>query len=110
MFVHPEIEEIINSVGLKYFVPNQHMLRNAGKVLDYIDDINIERVGKFELTPADSLYLQWNLENLEFYFECLSNGNILYTFRKDGLGKASGSSKIEEFIPMLQNFLLISID
>ncbi|MDP9079148.1 MAG: hypothetical protein M3O71_17105 [Bacteroidota bacterium] len=110
MLVHPEIEEILNNAGPENFIPTQYMLRSAGKLLNYIDDINAERAGKFELTAADSLYLQWDLEDLEFYFECLANGKILYTFRKGGLGKASGSSKIEEFIPMLESFLLISIN
>jgi hypothetical protein len=110
MYTHPEIEEILNSTGPEFFTPNAMMLQNAEKLLNYIDDINLERTGKFETTPAESLYLLWNAENLEFHFECLKNGRILYTFRKSGYGKASGSSTIDEFIPMLENYLLISID
>lgn len=110
MYTHPEIEDLLNSTGPEFFIPNTAMLQNAEKLLNYIDDINLERTGKFEPTPAESLYLLWNAGDLEFHFECLKNGRILYTFRKDGYGKASGSSFIDEFIPMLENYLLISID
>jgi len=108
MYTHPEIEEILNSTGPE-FAPNAMMLQNAEKLLNYIDDINLERTGKFEATPAESLYLLWNAEDLEFHFECLKNGKILYTFRKGGYGKASGSNTIDEFIPTLESYLLISI-
>jgi len=109
MYTHPEIEEILNSIQPEVFIPNAMMLQNAEQLLNYIDDINLERTGKFELTPADSLYLLWTAEDIEFHFECLENGMILYTFRKGGYWKASGSSAIDEFIPMLEDYLLTSI-
>lgn len=109
MYTHHEIEEILNSINPEAFIPNTMMLRSAGKVLDYLDDLNLPRTSKFELTPADSLYLLWDVQDLEFHFECLKNGRILYTFRTNGYGKASGFSTIDEFIPMLENYLLISI-
>jgi len=110
MHTHPEIEEILNSTGPEFFTPNTVMLQSAGKVLNYLDDLNLPRTGKFEPTPAESLYLLWEAGNLEFHFECLKNGRILYTFRKGGFGKASGFSTIDDFIPMLENYLLVSID
>jgi hypothetical protein len=110
MYTHPEIKEILNSTIPEFFMPNAMMLQNAEMLLNYIDDINLERTSKFEPTPAESLYLLWNTEGLEFHFECLKNGRILYTFREGGYGKASGSSTINEFIPMLEKYLLISIN
>jgi hypothetical protein len=110
MYTHPEIAEILSSTGPGFFTPNAVMLHNAEILLNYIDDINLERSGKFEPTPAESLYLFWNAGDLEFHFECLMNGRILYTFRKSGYGKASGTSTIDRFIPMLESFLLTSIN
>jgi hypothetical protein len=110
MYIHPEISEILNSTSPGIFRPNAVMLRNAEILLNYIDDINLERSDKFEPTPADSLCLFWNAGDLELHFECLRNGRILYTFRKSGYGNASGSSTIDRFIPMLENFLLTSIN
>ncbi|ASU35556.1 hypothetical protein [Mucilaginibacter xinganensis] len=109
MFKHPEIEAILIGVGADLFKPNSVMLQNAELLLNYIDDINLERPGKFELTAADSLYLLWNAEGLEFHLECLKNGRIFYTFRKGGYGNATGSATIDEFIPMLESYLLIGI-
>lgn len=110
MYTHPEIEEILNGSGPEFFTPNAVMLQSVETVLNYLDDLNLPRTGKFEPTPADSLYLLWEVENLEFHFECLKNGRILYTFRKGGFGKTSGFSTIDAFIPMLENYLLLSID
>ncbi len=107
--MHPEIAEILNSTAPEFFTPNAVMLQNADALLNYIDDINLERTGKFELTAAESLYLLWIAEDMEFHFECLKNGRILYTFRNNGCGEAYGCNTIDEFIPALQNYLLMSI-
>ena len=106
--MHPEIEEILNSANLDFLMPKV-MLLNAERLLNYFDDINVERTGKFEPTPAESLYIVWNVEQLEFHIECLMNGNILYTFRKNGLGKATGCSNADQFMELLQQYLLVSI-
>ena len=37
----------------------------------------------------------------------LKNGKILYTFRKGGYEKASGSYPLDKFIPQLERYLLI---
>ena len=107
MYTHPEIEEILN--GPCFFIPGAVMLQNAETLLNYIDDINLERNTKFEQTPAESLYLFWAVEDLEFHIECLYDGRILYTFRKNGRGRANGCVAIDEFIPILQDYLLMSI-
>jgi hypothetical protein len=106
--MHPEIVEILN-MDQEFFTPNAMILQNAERLLNYIDDINLERTGKFEPTPADSLYLLWTANDLEFHLECLNNGMVLYTFRKSGFWKASGCNVINEFVPMLENYLLMSI-
>jgi hypothetical protein len=108
MYTHPEIEEIL-STAPEFFIPNAGMLQNAEALLNYIDDINLEGTGKFEPTPAESLYLLWSAEDLEFHLECLSDGRILYTFRKGGYGRANGCLSIDQFIPVLQDYLLMSI-
>ena len=107
--MHPEIDEILNNLDLEYPVPYPAVLNNAARILDYMDDIYVERRGKFEHTPAESLYIMWNVEGLEFHIECLKNGLILYTFRKGRLGKLYGSATIDEFMPMLQGYLLAGI-
>jgi hypothetical protein len=107
--MHPEIEEVLNNLYQDQLVPNNITLANAEKVLNYIEDINLERTGKFELTPAESLYLLWDIEDWDLHIECLSNGKILYTFRKSGFAKACGSVTINEFIPFLEKYLLMGI-
>lgn len=90
-------------------MPDAVMLQNAELLLNYVDDINLERSGRFEQTPADSLYLLWTVEDLEFHMECLRDSRILYTFRKNGYGMANGCVTIDKFIPMLQDYLLMCI-
>lgn len=109
MYTHIEIQELLNSGSPFYFTSNAIMLQNAETLLNYIDDINLERTGTFEFTPAESLYLVWNAEDLEFHLECLADGRILYTFRKAGYGGANGCLAIDKFIPFLQDYLLMSI-
>jgi hypothetical protein len=104
--MHAEIKAVLNDLNRAYPAPNTVTLQSAEMVLNYIEDINLERTNKFELTPAESLYLLWTVENWEFHIECLSNGCILYTFRKGGYRKCYGSISINEFIPLLENYLL----
>jgi hypothetical protein len=107
--MHPEIESVLNNLYPDQLVPDNSTLVNAEKVLNYIEDINLERTGKFELTPAESLYLLWEIENWDLHIECLNNGNILYTFRKGGFARTCGSAAIHEFIPLLEKYLLMGI-
>jgi hypothetical protein len=107
--MHPEIDEILNNLDLEYPVPSRAVLNNAERILNYMDDIYVERRGKFEHTPAESLYIMWAVEGLEFHIECLKNGLIQYTFRRGRLGKLYGSGTIQEFMPLLQGYLLAGI-
>jgi hypothetical protein len=107
--MHPEIKNILNNLDPEYPFPAPAVLRNAERILNYMDDIYLERTGKFEHTPAESLYIMWSLEGLEFHIECLKNGRILYTFRKGVSGKAFGSVAINQFMLRLENYLLAGI-
>jgi len=104
--MHPEIEEILMNFDFENPLPEAFVLQNAEQILNYMDDINIERTSKFEYTPAESLYILWNVEGLEFHIECLKSGAILYTFRSYQFGKAFGSDTIDKFIPRLESYLL----
>jgi hypothetical protein len=107
--MHPEIDDILNNLDLEYPVPSPTVLANAARILNYMDDIYVERRGKFEHTPAESLYIMWSVEGLDLHIECLKNGLILYTFRKGNVGKRYGSGTIDEFMPLLQSYLLAGI-
>jgi len=104
--MHPEIEDILKNCDPESAFPTADAVINAERILRYIDDINIERTGKFEYTAAESLYIPWMVEDMEFHIECLKTGRILYTFRKDGYYKAFGSDAIDQFIPRLESYLL----
>lgn len=107
--MHPEIDDIVNNLDLEYPVPMPVVLKNAERILNYMDDIYVERRGRFEHTPAESLYINWALEGLDLHIECLKNGDIMYTFRKGKTGKQYGTATIGEFMPLLQSYLLAGI-
>jgi len=100
-------ETFFTKADREYPYPNAVTLQSAEKLLQYIQDINLEGPGKFLPTPSDSLYLLWNVEDWEFHIECIKNGNIIYTFSKDGRKEASGSYPVDEFIPQLEKYLLL---
>ncbi|MDB5017983.1 MAG: hypothetical protein JWQ84_2815 [Mucilaginibacter sp.] len=106
--MHSEIEAALNNSDQEFLVPNV-TLQNAEKLLHYIEDLNLERSGIFELTAAESLYLLWVVADWELNIECLKNGRILFTFRKGRIAKACGTFSIDEFIPYLEDYLLMDI-
>ncbi|MBB3055321.1 hypothetical protein [Mucilaginibacter gotjawali] len=87
-------------------LPKAFVLQNVERILNYMDDINIERKSKFEYTPAESFYILWEVEGLEFHIESLKNGLILYTFRNKAFGNVFGTETISKFIPRLESYLL----
>jgi len=107
--MHPEIEAALTVAEYYYTAPNAIALQNAEKLLNYIEDINLERTGKFVPTQSQGLYMLWSIEDWEFHMECIKNGNILYAFVKNGCKEASGSYPIDEFIPQLERYLLIGV-
>ena len=108
--MHAELEAVLNNLNPVFPFPTAVSLKNAERILNYMEDINLEKTGRFELTPAESLYILWDVEDLEFHIECLKNGMILYTFRKGGRKKSSGSYTCDEFIPQLEKCLLTGMD
>lgn len=107
--MHAEIETILRKLHKEGIVINEVALYNAHKLLNYIEDINLERKNKFELTPADSLYLLWEVDKWEIHIECLDCGKILYTFRRNGVSKAFGKLLLNDFINLLERYLLTGI-
>lgn len=104
--MHPELEDILLNLDTDVAAPGSVVLKNAEALLNYMDDIYVERTGRFEYTPAESLYIRWNVEGLEFHIECLKNGLVFYTFRQGDTCKAFGRESISDFIPQLQRHLL----
>ena len=107
--MHLEIEILLNNLPAESVLPDAVVLQNADKLLDYMEDINLERNEKFEFTPAESLYIRYNVGSWEFHMECIKNGKILYTFRKGRYGIDYGSSQIDRFLPKLEKYLLMII-
>jgi hypothetical protein len=107
--MHPEIKAALSKANQKYAAPDAIALQSAEKLLHYIDDVNLERTGKFTPTPVQSLFVLWNVEDWEFHMECIRNGSVLYTFSQAGIEKASGSYPVDEFIPQLEQYLLIGV-
>ena len=108
--MHPEIKAALTKVDKTHPAPNAIALKSSEKLLHYIEDINLERTGKFEPTPSQSLYILWNVQDWEFHMECIKNGSILYMFCKDGCEKARGSYSVDEFIPQLERYLLMGVE
>lgn len=104
-----EFEEILSNVEPGFFIPSDVILQNVRKVCSYISDINFGKNRKFELTSAETLYILWEVDDLEFHIEFLANGTILYTYRKCGYGKASGLTPADAFLPILQDHLMQGI-
>ena len=104
--MHPEIQAALTQVSKKYPAPNAITLRSAEKLLNYIEDINLERTGQFVPTASQSLYMLWSVEDWEFHMECIKNGSILFTFRKGGNEEAHGSYPVDKFIAQLEMYLL----
>jgi hypothetical protein len=106
--MHPEIKAALTN-SEQYPAPTDVTLQSAEKLLNYIEDINLERTGKITPTPSQSLFVKWNVEDWEFYMECIKNGRIRYIFRKGGHEEVSGNDPVEKFIPQLERYLLIGV-
>ena len=107
--MHPQISSTLNWANPYSPKPNDIVRDNAEKVLNYIEDINLERSGKFVPTATESLYMLWNVEDWEFHMECAKNGRVIYNFCKSGNERASGSQPVDKFINYLQGYLLMGV-
>ena len=106
--MHPEIEAAVSVTQVFKQLPvlNKVTMQNAEKLLRYIEDLNLERSGKFIPTLGKSLYMQWIVADWEFHLECVQNGRIFYSFCKADAEPVSGNDNVDEFIDRLEGFLL----
>jgi len=105
--MHTQITELVRVAGTYHMVPNDIAQNNAEKVLDYIDDLNLERNIRFRPTQSGSLFMAWNIGDWEYDMECVKNGYIIFTFTKSGYEKASGCVLFDDFIPQFEKYLLM---
>jgi hypothetical protein len=105
--MHPQITAVLNRVN-PYIPETSDIARdNAEKVLNYIEDINLERNVMFKPTSSGSLAVAWKIGDWEYQMECMKNGYIIYTFTKCEYEKASGCVLFDDFIPQFEKFLLM---
>ncbi|MGN6637488.1 MAG: hypothetical protein ACTHJ8_01140 [Mucilaginibacter sp.] len=105
--MHPQITAVLNNVNPYCPRPNNIAGQNAEKVLNYIEDLNLERNVRFRQTSAGSLFMAWRIGEWEYEMECVKNGYIIYTFTKEGYEKASGCLLFDDFIPQFEKYLLM---
>ena len=87
--------------------PNDVASGNAEKVLNYIEDINLEHNLMLGPTASGSLAIAWKIDDWEYQMECVKNGYIIYTFSKCEYEKASGCELFDDFIPQFEKYLLM---
>lgn len=105
--MHPQITAVLSRTGPYSPKPNDIARDNAEKVLNYIDDINLEKNVLFRPTLSGSLFIGWSIGDWEYEMECVKNGYIIYTFTKGGYQKASGCELFDDFIPQFEKYLLM---
>jgi|SRR5689334_20537524 hypothetical protein len=105
--MHPQLISVLNMRNPYNSRPNDIARHNAEKVLDYIEDINLEQNLSFKPTNAGSLAIAWKIGDWEYQMECVKNGYIVYTFTKCEYEKASGCELFDDFIPQFEKYLLL---
>jgi hypothetical protein len=105
--MHPQITAVLNKANPYTPKPNDVAQHNAEMVLNYIEDINLERNLRFRPTQSGSLFIAWKIGDWDYQMECVKNGYIIYTFTKAGYEKASGCVLFDEFIPQFEKYLLM---
>jgi hypothetical protein len=105
--MHPQIISVLNWANPYSPKPNEIVRDNAEKVLNYIEDINLEHEVRFRPTLAGSLCITWKIGDWEYQMECVKNGYIIFTFTKGEYEKASGCELFDDFIPQFEKYLLM---
>jgi hypothetical protein len=105
--MHPQIAAVVNNFNHYVQAPCDIAQNNAEKVLNYIDDLNLEKDIRFRPTLSGSLFMAWNIGDWEYDMECVKNGYIIFTFTKCGYEKASGCELFDDFIPQFEKYLLM---
>lgn len=105
--MHPHITAVLSRANPYTPTPNDVAQNTAERVLDYIEDINLEKNLRFRPTPSGSLSIGWKIGEWDYTMECVKNGYIIYTFTKGGYEKASGCELFDDFIPHFEKYLLM---
>lgn len=105
--MHPQITAVLNRANPYTPKPNSISQDNAERVLNYIEDINLEKNLRFRPTLSGSLFIAWKIGDWEYQMECLKNGYIVYTFTKGEYEKESGCVLFDDFIPQFEKYLLM---
>ncbi|HTD99617.1 MAG TPA: hypothetical protein VK668_10025 [Mucilaginibacter sp.] len=105
--MHPHITAVLSRTNPYSPKPNDIAQDNAEKVLNYIEDINLEKILRFRPTLAGSLFIAWKIGDWEYQMECVKNGYIIYSFTKGGYEKTSGCVLFDDFIPQFEKYLLM---
>ena len=105
--MHPHITAVLNKANPYNQKPNDVAQNNAERLLDYIEDINLEKNIQFKPTMSGSLFIGWKVGDWEYQMECVKNGYIIFTFAKGGYEKVSGCELYDDFIPQFEKYLLM---
>ena len=105
--MHPYITEVLNGVNPFDLKTSDIARYNAEKVLNYIEDINLERNVRFKPGPYGGVSIAWKIGDWEYQMECVKNGYIIYIFTKGEYEKASGCELFDDFIPQFEKYLLM---
>ncbi len=105
--MHPQITAVLSKAYPYNLMPNDIAQDNAEKVLNYIEDINLERNVVFRPTLWGSLSIAWKIGDWEYQMECVKNGYIIYSFTKCEYEKAGGCELFDDFIPQFEKYLLM---
>jgi hypothetical protein len=105
--MHPQIIAVLSKANPYSPAPNDVAQDNAEKLLNYIEDINLERDVVFRPTLSGSLSIAWKIGEWEYQMECVKNGYIIYSFTKCEYEKTSGCVLFDDFIPQFEKYLLM---
>ena len=105
--MHPQILSVLSTSNPYNLKTSDNARVNAEKVLNYIEDINLEHNLSFKPTMAGSLAIAWKIGDWEYQMECVKNGYIIYTFTKNDYQLASGCELYDDFIPQFEKYLLM---
>jgi hypothetical protein len=105
--MHPQITAVLDKAYPYNPKPNDIAQDNAEKLLNYIEDINLEQDVLFRPTPSASLSIACKIGDWVYQMECVKNGYIIYSFTKCEYEKTSGCELFDDFIPQFEKYLLM---
>lgn len=105
--MHPQITDAVSKASLYNLRLSDVAQKNAEKLLNYIEDINLEKNVRFRPTSSGGLFVSWVIGNWEYQMECAKNGYIIYAFTESDYQKATGCLLFDDFIPQFEKYLLM---